>query len=172
MKTLRIVIIGQSLFGAEVYKLLKSSGYVIAGVFTIPDKNGRADPLGIPIKFANLSKILFPGKFPAEISTKDDVPCFKISRWRMKNQVPIFITSFLMELNGFLTNFQVIPEVFEQYKSLNAELNVLPFCTQFIPMEVITYPKHQSIIYHPSLLPRHRGASAINWYFSSFFIHT
>jgi formyltetrahydrofolate dehydrogenase len=30
-------------------------------------------------------------------------------------------------------------------------------------MEVIAHPKHQSIIYHPSILPRHRGASAINW---------
>ncbi|XP_028907607.1 cytosolic 10-formyltetrahydrofolate dehydrogenase isoform X2 [Ornithorhynchus anatinus] len=30
-------------------------------------------------------------------------------------------------------------------------------------MEVINAPKHGSIIYHPSILPRHRGASAINW---------
>ncbi|XP_070803916.1 mitochondrial 10-formyltetrahydrofolate dehydrogenase isoform X2 [Pituophis catenifer annectens] len=31
-------------------------------------------------------------------------------------------------------------------------------------MEVIDSPKHGSIIYHPSILPRHRGASAIhNW---------
>lgn len=57
-----------------------------------------------------------------------------------------------------------LPEVLEQYSSVGAELNVLPFCSQFIPMEVITAPKHQSICYHPSLLPRHRGASSINWY--------
>uniref|UniRef100_A0A8W8LT21 Formyl transferase N-terminal domain-containing protein n=1 Tax=Magallana gigas TaxID=29159 RepID=A0A8W8LT21_MAGGI len=55
-----------------------------------------------------------------------------------------------------------IPEVLEEYKSVGAELNVLPFCSQFIPMDVINFPKYQSIIYHPSLLPRHRGASAIN----------
>lgn len=30
-------------------------------------------------------------------------------------------------------------------------------------MEVINHPKHQSICYHPSILPRHRGGSAINW---------
>ncbi|XP_066866118.1 mitochondrial 10-formyltetrahydrofolate dehydrogenase isoform X2 [Kogia breviceps] len=30
-------------------------------------------------------------------------------------------------------------------------------------MDVIDSPKHGSIIYHPSILPRHRGASAINW---------
>lgn len=28
---------------------------------------------------------------------------------------------------------------------------------------VINHPQHKSICYHPSLLPRHRGASAINW---------
>ncbi|XP_077957244.1 mitochondrial 10-formyltetrahydrofolate dehydrogenase isoform X2 [Gasterosteus aculeatus] len=39
----------------------------------------------------------------------------------------------------------------------------MPFCSQFIPMNVIDDPKHGSIIYHPSLLPLHRGASAINW---------
>ncbi|XP_041111112.1 mitochondrial 10-formyltetrahydrofolate dehydrogenase-like isoform X2 [Polyodon spathula] len=30
-------------------------------------------------------------------------------------------------------------------------------------MNVIDHPKHGSIIYHPSILPAHRGASAINW---------
>ena len=57
----------------------------------------------------------------------------------------------------------IIPEAFEQYKAVNADLNVLAFCSQFIPMEVVNYPKHTSICYHPSILPRHRGASAINW---------
>ena len=54
-------------------------------------------------------------------------------------------------------------QVLEKYKAIEADLNVLPFCTQFIPMDVINHPKHGSIIYHPSILPRHRGASAINW---------
>ena len=39
----------------------------------------------------------------------------------------------------------------------------MPYCSQFIPMEIINLPKHKSICYHPSLLPRHRGASAISW---------
>ena len=30
-------------------------------------------------------------------------------------------------------------------------------------MPVIEHPVHKSIVYHPSLLPNHRGASAINW---------
>ncbi len=43
---MRVAIIGQSQFAGEVYKLLQKDGHKIAGVFTIPDTNGRADPLG------------------------------------------------------------------------------------------------------------------------------
>ncbi|XP_073448039.1 cytosolic 10-formyltetrahydrofolate dehydrogenase [Aquarana catesbeiana] len=121
---MRIAVIGQSLFGKEVYKELVKEGHQVVGVFTIPDKDGKADPLGAEAE-------------------KDGVPVFKFPRWRLKGQA--------------------IPEVVEKYTALGAELNVLPFCSQFIPMEVIDAPKHGSIIYHPSILPRHRGASAINW---------
>ncbi|XP_077132743.1 cytosolic 10-formyltetrahydrofolate dehydrogenase [Ranitomeya variabilis] len=122
---MKIAVIGQSLFGKEVYKELLKEGHQVVGVFTIPDKaGGKPDPLGVEAE-------------------KDGVPVFKFPRWRVKGQA--------------------LPEVVEQYKSVEAELNVLPFCSQFIPMEVIDAPKHGSIIYHPSILPRHRGASAINW---------
>ncbi|XP_077307875.1 cytosolic 10-formyltetrahydrofolate dehydrogenase isoform X2 [Lithobates pipiens] len=121
---MRIAVIGQSLFGKEVYKELVKEGHQVVGVFTIPDKDGKADPLGAEAE-------------------KDGVSVFKFPRWRLKGQA--------------------IPEVVEKYTALGAELNVLPFCSQFIPMEVIDAPKHGSIIYHPSILPRHRGASAINW---------
>ena len=47
---LRIAIIGQSLFGAEVYRLLRSLEHKIVGVFTVPDVKGRPDPLGKPTK--------------------------------------------------------------------------------------------------------------------------
>ncbi|XP_066520756.1 cytosolic 10-formyltetrahydrofolate dehydrogenase [Hoplias malabaricus] len=121
---MKIAVIGQSLFGQEVYKELRKEGHTIVGVFTIPDKDGKADLLGAEAE-------------------KDGVMVFKFPRWRLKGKA--------------------IEEVVEQYKAVGAELNVLPFCSQFIPMEVIDHPQHGSIIYHPSLLPRHRGASAINW---------
>ncbi len=80
----------------------------------------------------------------AVVAEKDGTPVFKFPRWRVKGKP--------------------IPEVVEAYKAVGAELNVMPFCSQFIPMNVIDFPKHGSIIYHPSNLPRHRGASAINWW--------
>ena len=46
LKSLKIAVIGQSKFGADVYKLLRKQGHEIVGVFTIPDKDGRPDLLG------------------------------------------------------------------------------------------------------------------------------
>jgi methionyl-tRNA formyltransferase len=53
--------------------------------------------------------------------------------------------------------------VYEQFKSLNADLAVMAFVTIIVPERILYAPRHQSICFHPSLLPRHRGASAIVW---------
>ncbi|HYB91920.1 MAG TPA: methionyl-tRNA formyltransferase [Candidatus Binataceae bacterium] len=52
---------------------------------------------------------------------------------------------------------------YEHFKSLDADLAILAFVTIIVPERVLYAPRHKSICYHPSLLPRHRGASAINW---------
>ena len=56
----------------------------------------------------------------------------------------------------------VIPECLEAMKEAAPDLCVLAFVTQFVPKEIYDFPPHGSIVYHPSLLPLHRGASAIN----------
>lgn len=53
--------------------------------------------------------------------------------------------------------------VFAEYKELNPDLTVMAFVTDIIPARFFDVPTHGTINYHPSLLPRHRGASAINW---------
>jgi len=55
------------------------------------------------------------------------------------------------------------PEVYEEYKTFGADLNVMAFVTDIVPLTILTHPAKGTIQYHPSLLPRHRGASAINW---------
>ena len=55
------------------------------------------------------------------------------------------------------------PEVLEKFKELDADLAVLAFVTQIVPLPVFNAPKHGSICFHPSLLPKYRGGSAINW---------
>ncbi|MFH1559918.1 MAG: methionyl-tRNA formyltransferase [Chloroflexota bacterium] len=54
-------------------------------------------------------------------------------------------------------------EFFQTYGALGADLNVMAFVTAIIPERVINLPSHGTIQYHPSLLPLHRGRTAINW---------
>ena len=46
---------------------------------------------------------------------------------------------------------------------LNAELGIMAFVLQFAPQNFVGIPKHGTIQFHPSLLPRYRGPSSINW---------
>ena len=55
------------------------------------------------------------------------------------------------------------PEAAGQMASLRPDLCVMAYVTLFVPEAVLNVPKHGSIQYHPSLLPRHRGGSSINW---------
>ncbi|RZF33347.1 hypothetical protein LSTR_LSTR007692 [Laodelphax striatellus] len=122
--TLKIAIIGQSTFAAEVYRQLRSKGHSIVAAFTVPDVGRREDPLALCAK-------------------DNGTPVFKVKAWQEKGMP--------------------LREIVDQYKDVGANFNVLPFCTQFIPMEVIDFPEHRSICYHPSILPKHRGVSSINW---------
>ena len=55
------------------------------------------------------------------------------------------------------------PEATQQMKALNVEIGIMAFVLQFAPQEFVTIPKKGTIQYHPSLLPRYRGPSSINW---------
>jgi methionyl-tRNA formyltransferase len=55
------------------------------------------------------------------------------------------------------------PEVRTAYLDLKPDLSILAFVTDLIPATLLDIPPVGTICYHPSLLPRHRGASAINW---------
>ena len=55
------------------------------------------------------------------------------------------------------------PEVYEAFKKLNPDLVILAFVTDILPERLLGVPTIGTICYHPSLLPRHRGASGINW---------
>jgi methionyl-tRNA formyltransferase len=55
------------------------------------------------------------------------------------------------------------PEVQDLFTSLKPDLVVLAFVTDIFPERLLNIPTIGTICYHPSLLPRHRGGSAINW---------
>ena len=47
--------------------------------------------------------------------------------------------------------------------ALDVDLAVMAYVLQFAPQTLLNVPKHGTIQYHPSLLPRHRGPSSISW---------
>jgi methionyl-tRNA formyltransferase len=55
------------------------------------------------------------------------------------------------------------PEVWDEFRALKPDLQVMAFVTLFVPEEFLNIPTKGSIQYHPSLLPKYRGPSAINW---------
>jgi len=55
------------------------------------------------------------------------------------------------------------PQVFDSYVKLKPDLSILAFVTDILPEKLLSVPSIGTLCYHPSLLPRHRGASGINW---------
>lgn len=55
------------------------------------------------------------------------------------------------------------PGVYETYAGLAPDLGVMAFVTDIVPTPILDCPRLGTIQYHPSLLPRHRGGSAMNW---------
>jgi methionyl-tRNA formyltransferase len=56
-----------------------------------------------------------------------------------------------------------IPERVAEHAALSADLNVLAFVTIILPSEIVDAPRHGSLCFHPSLLPKYRGGNALAW---------
>jgi methionyl-tRNA formyltransferase len=69
-----------------------------------------------------------------------------------ENGVPVFQLRSLKEERASQT-----------LTALNADLAVMAYVVQVAPTTFLKIPKHGTIQYHPSLLPRYRGPSSINW---------
>ncbi len=76
---------------------------------------------------------------------------------------PLKIRALQLNIPVFQPERMRAPGVFEEYTRLKPDLNVMAFVTDIVPESILNYPKLGTIQYHPSLLPRHRGGSAINW---------
>jgi methionyl-tRNA formyltransferase len=51
----------------------------------------------------------------------------------------------------------------DAFKQLGTDLCVMAFVTDIVPEAILEAPARGTIQYHPSLLPRHRGPSSMNW---------
>ena len=55
------------------------------------------------------------------------------------------------------------PEAVQAMRELNVDIGIMAFVLQFAPQDFVKVPRHGTIQYHPSLLPKFRGPSSINW---------
>jgi methionyl-tRNA formyltransferase len=55
------------------------------------------------------------------------------------------------------------PEAAQAMKDAGADIGIMAFVLQFAPQDFVNIPRHGTIQYHPSLLPKFRGPSSINW---------
>lgn len=55
------------------------------------------------------------------------------------------------------------PEALEALRAADADIGIMAYVTQFVSQEFCAVPTHGTIQFHPSLLPLHRGASAMSW---------
>lgn len=51
----------------------------------------------------------------------------------------------------------------EALRELDADIGVMAYVLQFAPQAFVNIPRHGTVQFHPSLLPRHRGPSSISW---------
>jgi len=54
-------------------------------------------------------------------------------------------------------------EALKALRDLDVDLGIMAYVLQFVPEGFSATPRHGTIQFHPSLLPRHRGPSSINW---------
>ena len=54
-------------------------------------------------------------------------------------------------------------EAAAKMRELKADIGIMAFVLQFAPQDFVRIPRHGTIQYHPSLLPKYRGPSSINW---------
>ncbi|MEK7361915.1 MAG: methionyl-tRNA formyltransferase [Pseudomonadota bacterium] len=55
------------------------------------------------------------------------------------------------------------PEAAQALAEAKADIGIMAFVLQFAPQEFVNIPTHGTIQFHPSLLPKFRGPSSINW---------
>jgi methionyl-tRNA formyltransferase len=72
--------------------------------------------------------------------------------------VPLIRRRYFQKRGG-----EAIPAALQSYRRLDADLNVLASFTSFLPPAITDAPRHKSICFHPSLLPRFRGGAAMQW---------
>jgi methionyl-tRNA formyltransferase len=86
-----------------------------------------------------------------------------LTQGRGGKEDPVLVTARELSLSGYECARFRDAEAISQFEALEAELCVMAYVIDIVPMEMINAPTRGTIQYHPSLLPHHRGPSSINW---------
>ena len=104
----------------------------------------------------SLEALLAQGEEVVGVITIEDVPHQKFPN-------PVKNCAIEHNLELYQANYLKKPDVINWVRRLQPDLLVLAFVTAFVPQEMIDLARFGGINYHPSLLPKYRGGSAINW---------
>ena len=109
-----------------------------------------------PFGKESLEALLSQGEDVVGVITVEDVPNQKypnpVKECAVEHGLPLYQANYLKKA-----------DVINWVKELQPDLLVLGFVTAFVPLEMIELATFGGINYHPSLLPKYRGGSAINW---------
>lgn len=83
---------------------------------------------------------------------RDGKPADPIKTFALENNLPVLQPAHFKNQTDL-----------DQMADFNADLMVMAFVNVFVPEAARDVPKQGSICFHPSLLPLHRGPSAVNW---------
>src|SRR5512139_208235 len=72
--------------------------------------------------------------------------------------IPVVRRRFYRKKTG-----EPIAAALDEHRALAVDLNVLASVQVFVPREITDAPRHKSLCFHPSLLPRYRGGAALQW---------
>jgi len=103
---------------------------------------------------AVLMSLLERGQQVVGVSTPPD---------RAERMDPLKAAALARDISWLPTQELRQDETYRQFAAWKPDLGVMAFVTDILPQKVLEKPRLGTIQYHPSLLPRHRGASAINW---------
>jgi methionyl-tRNA formyltransferase len=82
---------------------------------------------------------------------------------RKQQLTPCPVKTFAQERGLPVLSPEKVKESLLELTALNADLFVVVAYGQYIPQSVLTLPAHGSINLHPSMLPKYRGSSPIQW---------
>jgi len=109
-----------------------------------------------PFGRESLEALIDQGEDVIGVITVEDVP-------NQKYPNPVKECAVQHDINLYQANYLKHAEPIDWVRKLQPDLLVLGFVTAFVPQEMIELARFGGINYHPSLLPKYRGGSAINW---------